>query len=120
VVAITLLIMGSTSGGPSGLQPPAGVQPDVSFASFRETGRVVAATARDGTVTLDRLRVLSYGAGRAMLWIVVFFALWSMYDYFTKFYGKVRDRIEVRQRRRLRLLRRRNRKSAATVQRNSV
>ena len=48
-----------------------------------------------------------------MLWVVVFFALWSMVDYFTKFYGKVRDRIEVRERRRVRILRRRRRKAAA-------
>ena len=120
VVAITLLIMGSVSGGPSGLQPPGNVHPDVSFSSFLESGRVIAATAGDGHVTLERLRVLTYGAGRAMLWIVVFFALWSMYDYFTKFYGKVRNRIEVRQRRRLRLLKRRRRKAAAAIQRNSV
>jgi hypothetical protein len=38
-----------------------------------------------------------------------------MYDYFTKFYGKVRDRIEVRERRRIRILRRRRRKAAAAV-----
>jgi hypothetical protein len=63
-------------------------------------------------MSLDQFRVLCYGAGRAMLWIVVFFALWSMYDYFTKFYGKVRDRIQVRERRRVRILRRRRRKSA--------
>ena len=50
-----------------------------------------------------------------MLWIVVFVALGSMYDYFIKFYGKVRDRIEVRERRRIRLLRRRRRKEAAAV-----
>jgi hypothetical protein len=50
-----------------------------------------------------------------MLWIVVVFALWSMYDYFMKFYGKVRDRIEVRERRRTRILRRRRRKAAAAV-----
>ena len=43
-----------------------------------------------------------------------------MIDYFTKFYGKVRDRIEVRQRRRLRLLSRRKAKSSGAVQRNSV
>jgi hypothetical protein len=43
----------------------------------------------------------------------VIFALWSMYDYFTKFYGKVRDRIEVRERRRSRILRRRRRKASA-------
>jgi hypothetical protein len=59
--------------------------------------------------------VLCYGAGRAMLWIVVVFALWSMIDYFTKFYGKVRDRIEVRERRRIRILRKRRRRKAAAA-----
>lgn len=119
VVAITFLILGSVGGGPSGLQPPPQVQPQVAFASFVESAHVISATVHDGQVSLDRLRVLSYGAGRAMLWIVVIFALWSMYDYFTKFYGKVRDRIEVRQRRKLRLLRRRKRRAAA-MQRNSL
>jgi len=78
-------------------------------------GRTIAAIATSGAMTLDEFRVLCYGAGRAMLWIVVIFALWSMYDYFTKFYGKVRDRIEVRERRRTRILRRRRRKAAAAV-----
>jgi CDP-diacylglycerol---glycerol-3-phosphate 3-phosphatidyltransferase len=119
VVAITFLILGSVGGGPSGLQPPPQVQPEVAFASFVESAHAISATVHDRQVSLDRLRVLSYGAGRAMLWIVVIFALWSMYDYFTKFYGKVRDRIEVRQRRKLRLLRRRKRRAAA-MQRNSL
>ena len=66
-------------------------------------------------MSLDDFRILCYGAGRAMLWLVVFFALWSMYDYFTKFYGKVRDRIQVRERRRSRILRRRKRKTPAAV-----
>jgi CDP-diacylglycerol--glycerol-3-phosphate 3-phosphatidyltransferase len=115
VIAITLLILGSEPGGPSGLRPPSSVNPDIAFASFTEASRVIATTLRDWTITLDGFRVLCYGAGRAMLWIVVFVALWSMYDYFIKFYGKVRDRIEVRERRRIRLLRRRKRKSAASV-----
>jgi CDP-diacylglycerol--glycerol-3-phosphate 3-phosphatidyltransferase len=117
VVAITLLILGSVPGGPSGLQPPPHVQPDVAFASFQEAGHVILVIVREGTITLDGFRVLCYGAGRAMLWIVVLFALWSMYDYFTKFYGKVRDRIEIRQRR-LRILRRR-RKAAPAAQKFS-
>ena len=115
VIAITLLILGSEPGGPSGLRPPSSVSPDVPFASFTETNNIIATTFRDGTVTLDGFRVLCYGAGRAMLWIVVFLAIWSMYDYFIKFYGKVRDRIEVRERRRIRLLRRRKRKSSAAL-----
>jgi CDP-diacylglycerol--glycerol-3-phosphate 3-phosphatidyltransferase len=122
VVAITLLILGSVSGGPSGLQPPPQVQPDIAFNSFTEAGRVLVTFARNAAVSVDGLRILCYGAGRAMLWIVVLFALWSMYDYFIKFYGKVRDRIEVRKRRQLRLLRRRKRKAktAPAIQRNSV
>lgn len=115
VIAITLLIVGSVSGGPSGLQPPPGVQPDVAFASFQEAGHTLKAIINEGTITLDGFRVLCYGTGRAMLWIVVIFALWSMYDYFTKFYGKVRDRIEVRERRRTRILRRRRRKAAVAT-----
>lgn len=114
VVAITLLIVGSVPGGPSGLQPPPNVQPEVAFASFQEMGRALVTVVNQGEITLDGFRVLCYGAGRAMLWIVVFFALWSMYDYFTKFYFKVRDRIQVRERRRVRILRRRRRKAPTT------
>jgi CDP-diacylglycerol--glycerol-3-phosphate 3-phosphatidyltransferase len=118
VVAITMLIAGSvpSTGAPNepaGLRPPAGVQPEVSFASFEEAGRAIATIVREGEITLHGFRVVCYGAGRAMLWIVVIFALWSMYDYFTKFYGKVRDRIEVRERRKIRILRRRRRRKAA-------
>ncbi len=112
VVAITLLIIGSSSGGPSGLQPPPPVRPDVSFSSFESSGEVLTTLFRDGQMSFEGFRVLCYGAGRAMIWIVVVFALWSMYEYFTKFYGKVRDRIEVRQRRRVRLLKRRQKKQA--------
>ena len=112
VIAITLLIIGSVPGGPSGLQPPPGVQPDIAFASFGESAQTLRTIISEGAITLDGFRVLCYGSGRAMLWIVVFFALWSMYDYFIKFYGKVRDRIEVRERRRTRMLRRRRRKAA--------
>jgi CDP-diacylglycerol---glycerol-3-phosphate 3-phosphatidyltransferase len=114
VIAVTLLILGSAPGGPSGLQPPTGVNSDVPFASFGEMARSLGVIVTNG-MSLDQFRVLCYGAGRAMLWIVVFFALWSMYDYFIKFYGKVRDRIEVRERRRIRILRRRRRKAAAAA-----
>jgi hypothetical protein len=87
----------------------------VSFASFEEAGRAAGSILREGTITLHDFRVLCYGAGRAMLWIVVIFALWSMFDYFMKFYGKVRDRIEVRERRKIRILRRRRRRKAAAA-----
>ncbi len=120
VVAITLLILGSVPGGPSGLQPPPSVRPDVSFASFQEAAGVISAAIREQSLDIDGFRVLCYGLGRFMLWIVVVFALLSMYDYFTKFYGKVRDRIEVREKRRIRLLKKRKRRAGAAVQRNSV
>ena len=113
VIAITLLILGATSGGPYGLQPPPNVNPEVAFSSFKEAGQTITTFFAERTITFDGLRVLCYSAGRAMLWIVVVFALWSMYDYFVKFYGKVRDRIEVRERRKLRILRRRQRKAGA-------
>ncbi len=113
VVAITLLILGSRPNGPYGLQPPASVNPEIPFSSFTEAGQTLLIIFREGIFTYDHFRVLCYGAGRAMLWIVVFFALWSMYDYFVKFYGKIRDRIQVRERRKLRLLRRRQRKAEA-------
>lgn len=115
VIAVTLLILGAVPGGQFGLQPPQGVNPEIAFASFEESGRALKSIVSTGNFTLDQARVICYGAGRAMLWIVVIFALWSMYDYFTKFYGKVRDRIEVRERRRLRILRRRRRKTAASM-----
>ncbi|MEW6126572.1 MAG: CDP-diacylglycerol--glycerol-3-phosphate 3-phosphatidyltransferase [Acidobacteriota bacterium] len=115
VVAITLLILGSRPGGAYGLQPPPNVHPEIAFSSFVEMGNTLVTMVRARAITFDDLRVLSFGAGRAMLWIVVVFALWSMYDYFVKFYGKIRDRIQVRERRKLRLLRRRQRRlNAAT------
>ena len=121
VVAITLLIIASVPGiTTSGLRPPSPVDPDKSFAPFNECVAVTGTLAREHKITLDGMRILCFGAGRLTLWLVVFFALWSMYDYFTKFYGKVRDRIEVRERRKLRLLRRRKRKSAAPAQRGST
>jgi len=115
VIAITLLILGSVPGGSYGLQPPPQVHPEIAFESFTEAGRTLSAVFSNGAMTWDDFRVLCYGAGRAMLWVVVFFALWSMVDYFTKFYGKVRDRIEVRERRKGRLLRRRRRRAAARL-----
>jgi CDP-diacylglycerol---glycerol-3-phosphate 3-phosphatidyltransferase len=115
VVAITLLILGSRPGGAYGLQPPNNVNPEVAFSSFVEAGNTIATIFRERAITLDDVRVLCFGAGRAMLWIVVIFALWSMYDYFVKFYGKIRDRIYVRERRKLRLLRRRQRRLNAAA-----
>ncbi len=105
VVAITLLILGSVDGA-----PPA--KANTYFASRDAFWYILS--YREATI--EQLRAICYGAGRSMLWIVVFSSLYSMYGYFRKFYGKVRDRIEVRQRRRLRDLMRRRRKSRLVLQ----
>ena len=120
VIAITLLILGSRPNGPYGLQPPSNVNPEIPFSSFSEAGNTLLTIFRERAITYDDFRVLCYGAGRAMLWIVVIFALWSMYDYFVKFYGKIRDRIQVRERRKLGLLRRRQRKADAATWRTRI
>ena len=65
-------------------------------------------------LTRENARILVFSAGRFMLWVVVVTAIWSMVDYFHRFYGKIRDQIEVRERRgrRRRVLRRRARTAA--------
>jgi hypothetical protein len=54
-----------------------------------------------GLSALD-VKILLYSAGRAMLWLVVISSIWSMYGYFRAFYVQVRDKIDGRNRRRLR------------------
>lgn len=98
VVAISLLILGSVQAG-----PPIKTSALTGFLDAATT--ILSARA----LHVDELRILSYAAGRLMLWIVVVSAIWSMVDYFQKFYGKVRNRIEVRKRRKL--LRRRRAKT---------
>jgi CDP-diacylglycerol--glycerol-3-phosphate 3-phosphatidyltransferase len=60
-------------------------------------------------LTLETARTLTFAAGRFMLWVVVFTATWSMVEYFRRFYGKIRNQVEVRERRlrRMRVVRRR-------------
>ncbi len=100
VVAITLLIMGSNNGAPP-----------VTGNSYFATRNAFLEIFSKGNFTMANLQILCYGLGRGMLWIVVFSSLYSMYGYFRKFYGKVRDRIQVRERRKLRELMRRRRKT---------
>jgi CDP-diacylglycerol---glycerol-3-phosphate 3-phosphatidyltransferase len=114
VVAITLLILGSrtaVSGDAVAIAPP--VDTSTSFAGI--TGMVEAlAAAPSAGLTVEALRVVIFGAGQVMLWAVVVTALWSMADYFYRFYGKIRDQIDVRERRtRFRVLRRRARPAQA-------
>lgn len=103
VVAISLLILGSVQAG-----PPITTS---ALTGFRDAAMAIASTH---TLHAGQLRILSYAAGRLMLWIVVVSAIWSMVDYFQKFYGKVRNRIEVRKRRKL-LRRRRAKKQIVKI-----
>ncbi|MFY9227251.1 MAG: CDP-diacylglycerol--glycerol-3-phosphate 3-phosphatidyltransferase [Blastocatellia bacterium] len=97
VLAITLLLLGTVDGLPPSNNP-----------SF---GQILSEITRTKDITIDQFRMLCHSAGRGMLWIVVFSSLYSMVGYFYKFYGKVRDRFEVRQkRRRLRELMKRRHK----------
>ncbi len=101
VVAITLLILGSVNGAPP--------SDNVSWT------QVLAGVVKTKDLTIEQFRLLCYAAGQGMLWIVVFSSLYSMYEYFRKFYGKVRDRVEVREKRRLRELMRRKKKEKPPV-----
>ncbi|KAF0249075.1 MAG: CDP-diacylglycerol--glycerol-3-phosphate 3-phosphatidyltransferase [bacterium] len=101
VVAITLLILGSVNGAPP--------SDNVKWT------QVLMDVVKTKDLTIEQFRLLCYAAGQGMLWIVVFSSLYSMYGYFRKFYGKVRDRVEVREKRRLRELMRRKKKEKNPV-----
>jgi CDP-diacylglycerol---glycerol-3-phosphate 3-phosphatidyltransferase len=112
VVAITLLILGSENN----LTITQTTYSLLNLWEIVQTGQLT---------TLD-YHLQCYLAGQAMLLIVVFSSLYSMYGYFRKFYSKVRDRVEVRQQRRLReLLKRQKRKLALardrlTIEKNNI
>ena len=111
VIAITLLILGSrttVSGDAVAIAPPIDVaQSFATLAAFWEVAAAFGDPQRG--FTLETARILTFAAGRFMLWVVVFTATWSMVEYFRRFYGKIRDQVEVRERRmrRIRVLRRR-------------
>jgi CDP-diacylglycerol--glycerol-3-phosphate 3-phosphatidyltransferase len=111
VVAITLLILGSrttVSGDAVAIAPPVDTADAFSTLSAAlEAGRALVDPARG--LALETARILTFAAGRFMLWVVVFTATWSMVEYFRRFYGKIRDQVEVRERRlrRMRVVRRR-------------
>jgi CDP-diacylglycerol--glycerol-3-phosphate 3-phosphatidyltransferase len=108
VVAITLLILGSrttVSGDAVAIAPP--IDTSQTFAAVMAIAHVELLRA-DGSMSLEAARVVVFCLGRMLLWVVVATALWSMFDYFRRFYGKIRYQIEVRERRarRFRVMRR--------------
>jgi len=98
VVAVSLLIVSSVSG-----QPPVAnfghAFPAIQFWTVPELRNALEHLFGQGQMSVTDLQVLLYSAGRAMLWIVVLTACYSMYDYFRAFYQTVVERREVAKRR---------------------
>ena len=94
VVAVSLLIVSSVSG-----QPPVAnfghAFPAIQFWTVPELRDALQHLFGQGVMTVTDLQVLLYSAGRAMLWIVVLSACYSMYDYFRTFYQAVVERREL-------------------------
>ena len=91
VVTVALLILSSASG-----QPPVAnfgrAFPAIEFWSVPELRAALFHLFSAGDTTWQDWQVLLYTAGRAMLWVVVFSACLSMYDYFRAFYRAVTER----------------------------
>jgi len=99
VVAVSLLIVSSVGG-----QPPVTnfghAFPAIQFWTVPELRTALHHLFGQGQTTGTDLQVLLYSAGRAMLWIVVLSACYSMYDYFRAFYQTVVERRAAVERRR--------------------
>ena len=92
VVTIALLITSSVSGA-----PPVETRafPVITFWTVPEMHVAINHLLGDGALTSLDLRVLLYGLGRGLLWIVVISACWSMYGYFHQFYANARERLGI-------------------------
>jgi CDP-diacylglycerol--glycerol-3-phosphate 3-phosphatidyltransferase len=91
VLAVALLIASSTGGRP----PVANFGdafPAIQFWTVPELRGAFRHLAGAGSVTGTDWQVLLYTAGRAMLWVVVFLACLSMYEYFRAFYRAAVER----------------------------
>ncbi|MBI3949614.1 MAG: CDP-diacylglycerol--glycerol-3-phosphate 3-phosphatidyltransferase [Acidobacteria bacterium] len=98
VIAIALLITSMEKGGPP--VTPYAVPVYWAAPAFWNVLKQFYSTQE--LSTLD-VKILLYSAGRAMLWLVVVSSIWSMYGYFRAFYVEVRNKVDVRNRRRLRM-----------------
>ncbi|HUQ32787.1 MAG TPA: CDP-diacylglycerol--glycerol-3-phosphate 3-phosphatidyltransferase [Pyrinomonadaceae bacterium] len=113
VVAVSLLIVSSVSG-----QPPVAnfghAFPAIQFWTVPELRDALHHLFGQGPMSVIDLQVLLYSAGRAMLWIVVLSACYSMYDYFRTFYQAVVERRAIAEKRR------RGRRMAAALKSRST
>jgi CDP-diacylglycerol---glycerol-3-phosphate 3-phosphatidyltransferase len=92
VVTISLLITSAVGGA-----PPVTTRafPIIAFWTVPEVDAAIRHVFGSGEVTSLDFRVMLYGAGRLMLWLVVISACWSMYGYFHHFYISARDRLAL-------------------------
>lgn len=92
VVAISLLMAASVSGG-----PPVETKafPIIAFWLVPEMHTAINHLSGPGEVSSLDVRVFLYGLGRAVLWVVVISSCWSMYGYFRQFYANIRQRPEA-------------------------
>ncbi|HEX8775274.1 MAG TPA: CDP-diacylglycerol--glycerol-3-phosphate 3-phosphatidyltransferase [Pyrinomonadaceae bacterium] len=91
VVAVALLIVSSAKGA-----PPVGnfgrAFPAIQFWTVPELRVALSHLFGAGATTATDWQVLLYTMGRAMLWVVVFSAFLSMYEYFRAFYKNEKRR----------------------------
>ncbi len=90
VVAITLLMMASVAGA-----PPVETKafPIIAFWTVPEMSVALTHFFGEGAITAQDVRMILYGLGRGMLWVVVISSCWSMYGYFYQFYLNARTKL---------------------------
>ncbi len=95
VVTIALLITSSVNGG-----PPVETKAFPIIAFWTVPQMYVALEHLFGPGELNWLdwRMLFYGLGRGLLWLVVISSCWSMYGYFRQVYVKARENLEIERR----------------------
>jgi CDP-diacylglycerol--glycerol-3-phosphate 3-phosphatidyltransferase len=96
VVTIALLISSSISGA-----PPVETKafPIIKFWTVPEMHQAIEHLLGAAPLTSLDVRVLLYGLGRGLLWIVVISSCWSMYGYFRQFYIAARERLGLERKR---------------------
>ncbi len=97
VVTISLLITSSVDGA-----PPVETRafPIIAFWTVPEMHTALEHLFGPGQMNWLDWRVLLYGLGRGLLWLVVISSCWSMYGYFRQFYVKARESLGLEDRKR--------------------
>ncbi|MGE0884355.1 MAG: CDP-diacylglycerol--glycerol-3-phosphate 3-phosphatidyltransferase [Blastocatellales bacterium] len=92
VVTIAFLITSSVNGG-----PPVETKafPIIAFWTVPEMNQTLDHLFGAGEMNWLDWRVLFYGIGRGLLWLVVISSCWSMYGYFYQFYANAKERLAL-------------------------